>query len=92
MPLGLMAVASVQEFAITGTQLSPDGSTFSLTFESNETVLYTVQKSSTLQPGSWEDVRTFVLGASGVNETTVDAMEVDPNEPREFYRVIVAQP
>ena len=88
----LMAVASVQEFAITGTQLSPDGSTFSLTFESNETVLYTVQKSSTLQPGSWEDVRTFVPGASGVNETTVNAMEVDPNEPREFYRVIVAQP
>lgn len=38
--------------------------------------------------GSWENLKTFVPGATGMGETTVEEIAVDPAAPKAFYRVI----
>lgn len=78
-----------QPFAITSLVLNPkDPSHVDLTFESEETRLYSIQKSSDLKPGSWSNLRTFVPGASGLGETTVTDLPRDMNAAAEFFRVL----
>ncbi len=84
-PLG--AVTVPVEIELLSLQLSPDQTTFSLTFESDETRLYHIQRSTTLEPGNWTDVRTFIPGAPGATETTVSNLPVDMSGGREFFRV-----
>lgn len=83
----LRAVADVQEFRILGFQLNPGGSSVSLTFESNETHLYTIQRSTALEPDSWTDIQRFIPGAVGASETTVLNLPVDPATDVQFFRV-----
>jgi hypothetical protein len=63
----------------------------SLTFESQDDLLYTVQKSATLDPGSWTDVRAYVPGAPGATRTTIGDLPRQAGTTREFYRIQVAQ-
>ncbi|MEP4077316.1 sulfatase-like hydrolase/transferase [Haloferula sp.] len=84
----LEAVAEVEEFEITSFQIDPGGSTFSLTFESDETRLYNIECSTSL--GDWIVVDSFIVGESGSTETTVADLELDSNNPKAFYRVTTA--
>lgn len=77
-------------FRITGWDFS-SATDFSLTFESEDTRLYTVQRSATLLPGSWTDVCAFVPGRSGSSTTTIDHLPREPQAGRMFYRVRVAE-
>ncbi|MDC1448450.1 sulfatase-like hydrolase/transferase, partial [bacterium] len=83
----LSAVATAEPFTIESTQLATGADTISLTFESNDTLLYNIQRSTTLEPGSWTDVQTFLPGATGQTQTTVTDLPIDPNAPKEFFRV-----
>jgi len=85
----LMAVVPVRAFRITGHLVAPGGTTFDLTFESDDTRLYSIQKSTDLR--NWTDVRTFVPGAAGADETTVSGLPIDPRTSREFFRVYLAE-
>lgn len=85
----LMNVETPETFTITESALSNDASTLNLTFNSTDTRLYTIQQSYTLTPGSWVDVKTFVPGAIGMDETTAEGIAVDPAAPKAFYRVII---
>ncbi|MGJ8694689.1 MAG: sulfatase-like hydrolase/transferase [Verrucomicrobiaceae bacterium] len=83
----LSVVAPAEPFEIKSTQFTTSADTLSLTFESNDTRLYNIQRSNTLEPGSWIDVQTFVPGATGETQTTVTDLPIDPNAPKEFFRV-----
>ncbi|BDS07185.1 hypothetical protein NT6N_22250 [Oceaniferula spumae] len=85
----LTAVVTLDEFQITETAISTDGTKITLTFDSTDTRLFTVQRSYTLEPNSWVDVRSFVPGASSASETTVADITVDTTKPKAFYRVIM---
>jgi choline-sulfatase len=85
----LAAVSTPAEFRINNTALSSDGSQLSLTFDSTDTRLFTVQRSNTLEPDSWENVRSFIPGASGSTETTVTEIPIGTSQPKAFYRVIM---
>lgn len=84
----LKSINTPDSFGITGSVLSSDGSTISLTFSSTSTQLYTIQRSYTLEANSWVNIQSFVPGAAGVNETTVSLISVDPTKPKAFYRIV----
>ncbi|MGJ8642232.1 MAG: sulfatase-like hydrolase/transferase [Luteolibacter sp.] len=86
----LAAVASSAPFEIVDFTLTETGSTVALTFESNDTRLYTVQKSLSLEPESWLNVRTFIPGETSASETTISDLTVEAAEPKAFFRVITA--
>lgn len=83
----LSVVASAEPFEIKSTQYTTSADTLSLTFESNDTHLYNIQRSTTLEPGSWTDIQTFVPGASGQTQTTITNLPVTPNAQKSFFRV-----
>jgi hypothetical protein len=94
---GFLAAAELQPinpvppgpFRITASDFSSP-TVISLTFESREDLLYTVQKSNTLAPGSWTDVRTNVPGTPGASSTTINDLPRQVGTPKEFFRIQTA--
>ena len=87
----LMAVSDVADIAITDYDLDLENLTFNLTFASDETRLYTIERSTTLQANDWTELTDYTLiqGASSAGFTTTPALPLsDPNlAKREFFRV-----
>ena len=83
----LSVVANAAPFAITSTQFGTSIDTISLTFESDDTRLYNIQRSTTLEPNSWTDIQTFIPGATGQTQTTITDLPITPNAQQEFFRV-----
>jgi hypothetical protein len=83
----LQAVTPAAPFEITANAIAPSGDTLDLTFESDDTRLYHIQRSTDLASDKWTDVRTFIPGASGMTETTTTGIPLDPGAPQEFFRV-----
>jgi arylsulfatase A-like enzyme len=86
----LAAVAPPSPFRITAARPDPAGDRVELTFESDPTRLYTVQRSTTLLPGAWTDLVTHLPGAAGSDHTTVDELPVDPAARHSFFRVLTS--
>lgn len=86
----LAAVAPAAPFEIADFTLTEATGAVTLTFKSNDTRLYTVQKSLSLESGSWSDIRTFIPGATGASQTTVSNLPLEPGESKAFFRVILA--
>jgi choline-sulfatase len=84
----LSAVAPLGDFEITELSWSSTGETLELTFDSTDTRLYHIQHSTSLEPGTWSNIRTFVPGSSGTNQTLVT--ELPAQEVRGFFRVASA--
>jgi len=84
----LSAVASAVPFRITASQFSASGDFVNLTFESDDTRLYAIQRSTTLQANDWVDVQTQIPGATGQIETTIFNIPVDSSAEKEFFRVL----
>ena len=82
----LSAIPPLGGFTIRNFQFTSPG-TLSLTFQSDENFLYDIQQSTTLEPGSWHTIRSFVPGSPTVKETT-QAIPAPLTGPRTFYRVL----
>jgi hypothetical protein len=85
----LAAVAPPSPFEITSLQVSADGAMADLTFESDDTRLYTIQHSTNLALDRWVDVQSFVPGEAA--STTVTSLPLDSAEPGEFFRVMMVE-
>ena len=79
----------IASFKIIDSTITVENNTYNLSFESNDTQLYTIQKSNTLLEGSWVNVRTHIPGAASAQQTSVIGLAIDPNASKEFFRVIV---
>ena len=86
----LAAVAPAEPFEIVDFTLTKTNGSVALTFKSNDTRLYTVQQSLSLESGSWTDVRTFIPGATGASQTTVSSLPMGSGQSKAFFRVILA--
>ena len=77
-----------EPFRVTRVNLDPsDSAKIEVTFESDETRFYTVQKSSSLAPKTWTDIATLIPGEEREEETTVKNIARDADSPTEFFRV-----
>ena len=87
----LSAVGQDSDLQISDSVFDFENLTFNLTFTSDETLLYTVERSVNLQPSSWIEVEDFSLiqGAPGANTTTTTALPLlDPSlTNHEFFRI-----
>ncbi|MCF7848270.1 MAG: sulfatase-like hydrolase/transferase [Kiritimatiellales bacterium] len=84
----LKAVSDPGSFQISGLQQDPGNSSIELTFHSDETLLYSMEKSTNLLSNAWIDIRTYIPGASGTNTTTLQALQ-DPAAGEEFFRIYI---
>ena len=89
----LSAVNEVENLQISDQTFDPENATFTLTFESDETRLYSLQRSSTLLPQDWRDIDdfTFIPGGEGVSLTTTPTLPLMPIDGKEFFRVVVEE-
>ncbi|MGE9270231.1 MAG: LamG-like jellyroll fold domain-containing protein, partial [Verrucomicrobiales bacterium] len=86
----LASVEPLSDFAITDFQLDPDNLTLTLTFHSDETRLYHVERTTTLQETSWIPAAEFIPGSPGATSTTVDQLPRGETLNTEFFRVKTA--
>lgn len=87
----LAAVNEVTDFQISDQLFDTQNSFFNLTFESDDTRLYSIQRSSTLLPSDWVDIDeyTFIQGDSGTATTTTPNLPLNPVNEQEFFRVVI---
>ena len=87
----LAAVNEVTDLEITDFAFDSGDFTFNLTFTSDETNLYTIERSTTLEADDWTQLESFSLipGAAGTTSTTTQALPLaNPNlAAQEFFRV-----
>ncbi|MFC7337763.1 sulfatase-like hydrolase/transferase [Haloferula chungangensis] len=84
------AISPVEPFKISSIELSEGGTAIDLTFESVDTRLYTIQCSDSLLPNSWTDVLSFIPGAAGAPETSVNSIPLGDGERSKFFRVVTS--
>jgi len=87
----LSAIAPGSPFEILGVALDPTATNLGLTFESDGTRLYHIQRSTNLLAGEWSNVRTFVPGTSAGSETTVSDIPFDSDAPGAYFRVSTSE-
>jgi hypothetical protein len=82
----LSVIPQLGSFTITNLTLTSP-TTLSLTFQSNQNFLYDIQRSTTLEPSSWETIRSYIPGSTSASQTT-QTIPLTAPEPRAFYRVL----
>jgi choline-sulfatase len=81
----LSAIPSPGLFRVIAFERDAESSTASLTFESDERLLYDIESTADLSE-TWAKLRSFLGGAPGAAATTVGALPL-PDGPRGFFRV-----
>jgi choline-sulfatase len=87
----LMALTPPESFKITGLKSDPGESSINLIFNSAETHLYSAEKTTNLLSNDWIDIRTYIPGAIGTNETTLQALPRNPDAGKEFFRIYITE-
>ena len=86
----ISAVTEVEDFQIFDLQIDRENLTFQLSFTSDETQLYTLERSFTLESNDWAEVEDFILipGTTGASSTTtVNLPLINAQAEREFFRI-----
>ena len=86
----LSVISDATDLQICELEVDRDNLTFNLTFTSDDTRLYTLERSTTLDPANWTVINEYTLIPGQTNLTTTPDLPLSASNPdfREFFRVV----